>query len=979
MSIGLGGNNGALGGQQGPGFGMQPGPGTPTLQPKVKRSPKVLVKALSTSGEVTGQQARFAYGMPFLYNPVAASYDTYRVMRKHPTVAMIRMLSVAPVIASNWSIESSSDAPKGADDMIRDQLLPLRPLILEECMLHGLIDFGWSAFEKVFEQDSQGAIVLRRLKPLLPDISTIMIGMKGEFAGIRQTGPLAHIVDLDVEKCLLTSYAVEGSNWYGNPRMENVRLVYNKWMECDVGAARYDKKIAGSHWVIYYPPGYTGEGDDRKDNYDIAMGILASIEASGSMVLPSTTIAFLDELNQSTDAKRAWQVEFLQDSGGKQLSFVNRLRYLDSLIARGLITPERAVTEGQMGTKAEAGIHSDAAATAMDLEHQHTVRLVNWHLVNQLLRLNYGPDAENTVWLVPAPMDDTSIAFLRTLYQGFISNPQTSAEEYAHIDRDSLRERIGVPYVEEDKNELGKQPTEALLPQMLRGIIASDEPVFGEPCHTILAALRALQDLHHDHHLRAQGEGFWGRHKLLGAAYDKLEDEYDEVAEALVSSGGKLPDSVGRAAVELVSQWGKADGTDLEKSLAAELEFRSMLNDVIGSTKDEGLKTVLGDVAKAHGATVYLMKQAVSEFRMAHPDVPLDSVEHSPSDPKKKAGNYKKGHIKVYGLDVTIETPKLGVRRGSSIEPDGKEGRWATVMPHHYGYFRRTLGEDGDHVDCVVGPDLEQATHAYVIRIPDEEKYMLGFVSAVAARHAFDDMYQPGVGARLFKGLREVPVSELRAELKLSSFAAAFGSPAMQTDNGSTTDYRPSIVRVKGSKDDHVAYGMVGDIHLLVMHAKSGKRSVVGTAGIERLRDATADEVRKAGLGALPPTPTPGAKDLAKDTRRYGGGIGDYPAGGWDPGDKRSQTYREAALRELGIGLGDDMRVVHMDPNDIDIKGGAKGRKKKVKRLTKQYREDPNQVGPPMLHGNKITDGRHRVKAARKAGLKSIPVVVEKA
>ena len=68
------GNNGGFGGTAGQpvnpaqAAGMQ-GPGAPTatLAKKSKKiSPKVLVKALSSSGEVTGQQARFAYGMPFL-------------------------------------------------------------------------------------------------------------------------------------------------------------------------------------------------------------------------------------------------------------------------------------------------------------------------------------------------------------------------------------------------------------------------------------------------------------------------------------------------------------------------------------------------------------------------------------------------------------------------------------------------------------------------------------------------------------------------------------------------------------------------------------------------------------------------------------------------------------------------------------------------------------------------------------------------
>ena len=46
-------------------------------------------------------------------------------------------------------------------------------------------------------------------------------------------------------------------------------------------------------------------------------------------------------------------------------------------------------------------------------------------------------------------------------------------------------------------------------------------------------------------------------------------------------------------------------------------------------------------------------------------------VDTNPTEAQKEAGNYKKGHIKVDGMDVTIEQPKGSVRRGK--DADGKE------------------------------------------------------------------------------------------------------------------------------------------------------------------------------------------------------------------------------------------------------------------------------------------------------------------
>src|SRR5687768_3500538 len=73
-------------------------------------------------------------------------YEKVRTMRRDPTVALARWLSVAPVLVSKWSIEAEKDAPIGAKDLVGEIMQPFRSHILETA-LYGCFDFGWQAYE----------------------------------------------------------------------------------------------------------------------------------------------------------------------------------------------------------------------------------------------------------------------------------------------------------------------------------------------------------------------------------------------------------------------------------------------------------------------------------------------------------------------------------------------------------------------------------------------------------------------------------------------------------------------------------------------------------------------------------------------------------------------------------------------------------------------------------------------------------------
>lgn len=129
-----------------------------------------------------------------------------------------------------------------------------------------------------------------------------------------------------------------------------------------------------------------------------------------------------------------------------------------------------------------------------------------------------------------------------------------------------------------------------------------------------------------------------------------------------------------------------------------------------------------------------------------------------PSEGQKEAGNYRMGHARWNGLDLSIENQKGSQRSGT--DPDGNE--WSVTMPAHYGYFRGTKGADGDHVDFYMG-DNEAAESVYVIDQTDmttgkfdEHKVMIGFDSPQDARQAHTAAFSDGNGLERFGGIRKM-------------------------------------------------------------------------------------------------------------------------------------------------------------------------------------------------------------------------------
>lgn len=389
-----------------------------------------------------------------------AFYTKVREMRRDPTIKLARWFAIAPLLASSWSYEQNDRAAEGSRELIQETMDDIRLDLLRTALL-GWIDYGWQPYERIYKHHPIDGSVRPTLKPLLQDYTDILVlESTGEIAGLRQDpvmGTDIKEVVLSVEESFVAFHDEEGTNWYGEPVMKALERIYDESLKVADNARKYDKRIAGSHWVIYYPLGTSPFEGAQTDNGVIAANILQRIEAMGGLALPRSIVDSVDTLNALAAAGTeaiSWKVELLTDSGAGQAPFLDRFAYYDKLKVRAFGFPERAILEGQFGTKAEAEAHADLAITNSEMRHRVFCQLFNRGgggqpgIVNQILQFNYGPQYADTVWIEPAPIADRALAFIKEIYKAWFANPAGFMEEMMVIDKQSMREKIGLPVME---------------------------------------------------------------------------------------------------------------------------------------------------------------------------------------------------------------------------------------------------------------------------------------------------------------------------------------------------------------------------------------------------------------------------------------------------------------------------------------------------------------------------------------------------
>jgi hypothetical protein len=144
----------------------------------------------------------------------------------------------------------------------------------------------------------------------------------------------------------------------------------------------------------------------------------------------------------------------------------------------------------------------------------------------------------------------------------------------------------------------------------------------------------------------------------------------------------------------------------------------------------------------------YLREQMSNEVI----DERAEEADKTPTEKQKEAGNYRMGHVTFSGFKISIENAKGSKRYWT----DDKGNTGYNKMKNHYGYFSKSLGHDGDHVDVFLG-DNQESDKVYVVDQNkkdgsfDESKVMLGFNSKKEAKEAYLSNFTPD-----WKGFRSI-------------------------------------------------------------------------------------------------------------------------------------------------------------------------------------------------------------------------------
>ncbi len=188
-------------------------------------------------------------------------------------------------------------------------------------------------------------------------------------------------------------------------------------------------------------------------------------------------------------------------------------------------------------------------------------------------------------------------------------------------------------------------------------------------------------------------------------------------------------------------------------------------------------------------------------------------VNLNPTEGQKLAGNYKKGHRRVDGMDFTIENPRGAIRRG--VDEHGEP--WEVRMPADYGYIRGTEGADGDHVDAY---DLRSGKRHFVVDQLDhrtgefdEHKLILRAKDEAEATDTYRRAFSDGKGDARLGYVHEVSAPELRDWLKKGDTTAphiehiageesVYSPPEESVSDHLTT---PSGERVRAERSDFLS------------------------------------------------------------------------------------------------------------------------------------------------------------------------------
>ena len=433
------------------------------------------------TGQITGPQFAPPSASPFGSCPAnipgfgamqSGTYDIYRKISGHPTVAEVMAIVKAPIMVNTWTWHKRPDAPEFWRTFIEQNIDPLRTAVLKDALR--ALEFGCWKFEKVYAEQS-GQLVLCKLKSLAvdPQFTRICVDPStGDFLGLEQTGGDGNPIWLPTNKCFLYTYDGEPGQYHGRSRHENIRKDYFRYEEVAQRLAQYLRKVAGIIVQLHYSDGTskTASGADFPNDW-IAQQILDAVSEGRSIRFQNlfSTIASSGDLRPADmeiaahlAGESQWKLSAIDVGSGADHAhgLLDALAYYDKLLFRGWQRSERVGLEAQTSaSRADSRTHSDTGLIDSQLIEADFVQTFCRQVVDDLLVLNFGQNARGAVWPEPNTIAGDMTNQAQALVAEGLRNPAVFQALAAKIDWDALLSSAGVPAEKTRRGAVADQPT----------------------------------------------------------------------------------------------------------------------------------------------------------------------------------------------------------------------------------------------------------------------------------------------------------------------------------------------------------------------------------------------------------------------------------------------------------------------------------------------------------------------------------------
>lgn len=396
----------------------------------------------------------------------SGTYDVYRKISKHPTVALVMSIVMSPILGNTWNWTARDDKvdPKWVEAM-QKSLDPMRTELVRG-MLQAL-EFGWAPFEKVWAQKkvtlADGKefpmFALEKLKALKWDWTEFRADEAGNITGLVNKVPGRDPVELDLNKCAFHVNDEEPGEPYGRARHENIRQVWNEAEQIREKIAQYIKKISGVIAQLHYPEGTSkDEGGADRANECLGQSTLDAVAQGQSVMFPngfaSADVMENPEVAYKLAGMSSWKLDFLNTGGTDYAPGMKDIvSYYDELLFQGWLRPARVGLEAKHGSRADVKQHSDTGTLDAEMIDQDIAGTINKQIVDPTLVYNFGESARGAVYITPAPISTDTMQTRFEILKAILANTVTGPQVLARFDIDGLCDDLDVPLKAENPEQ----------------------------------------------------------------------------------------------------------------------------------------------------------------------------------------------------------------------------------------------------------------------------------------------------------------------------------------------------------------------------------------------------------------------------------------------------------------------------------------------------------------------------------------------